>query len=120
MNLCQRFHERLHGWIQWQHRLGLLDEWLQCMGLATMPHLIKQVTEPADGRVFVCGSRLCQSARVGLGADVLGDLRDAVNSRFLVKVACTVEQRQFDAGNVGESGVALHLAHQVGRIDLRE
>ena len=90
------------------------------MGLATMPHLIKQITEPSYRRIFVCGSRLCQRARIGFGADVLGDLRDSVNSSGLVKVAYAVEQRKFDAGYIGKSGVALHLAHQFGRIDLRE
>ena len=98
----------------------MLYERLQGTGLAVMARLIEQVAESAEGRVFIRRGRLGQLARDSLCANVPCDLRDTVYSGCLVKVAYAIEQRALDVGYVGESGVALHLAHNVGRIDLRE
>ena len=45
---------------------------------------------------------------------------DAVDAGRLVKVAGAVQQRQFDAGHLGEAGIALHLVELIGLVDARE
>jgi hypothetical protein len=71
----------------------LFDEGFQCPGLAYVAREIKQIAEPPHGRVLVGAGGLRELARVGLAADVFGDLRDAIDAARLVKVAGAVQQR---------------------------
>src|ERR1700730_9736190 len=81
---------------------------------------IEQITEPAHGRVLVRHSGTRECARLGVDADVLDDLGDAVDAGRLVEVSDAVEQRQFDTGHFGVAGIALYLTQHAGLIDTCE
>lgn len=78
------------------------------------------VPQPAHRRVFIGSGRFGKHTRLGLGSNVLGDLRNAVDAGGLVEVACAIQQRQLDAGHLGKTGITFHPVELIGLIELCE
>ena len=72
--------------------------------LLDVARLFEQVAQAAHRGAFVVRGGPGQLARIGACAEVLGDLRHAVEATGPMHVAHAVEQRQLDAGHDGEAG----------------
>src|SRR5690606_30313555 len=100
--------------------LRLLDERSQCLALRQVSRTLQKVAEATHRGVFIVGCDRRQHVRSGLPAEILGDLREAVDARGLMEVARTVEQRQLEARDFGKARLTLERAEPVGPVDLTE
>ena len=57
-------------------------------------------------------------ARIRFATDVLGNLRDTVDTTGFVKVTRTVEQRQLDTRHLRKTFIALHLIESSWQVDV--
>ena len=64
-----------------------------------MAREFEQIAKTAHYRAFVNWRESGETSRIGLFADVLGNLGNTIDAACIVRVAGAVEQRQFNPGN---------------------
>ena len=85
-----------------------------------MPEVLEQIAEAPRGGVLVEGGGAGELPGIGVRAEVMDDLRRAVETGGLMEVANDVEQDELDARHLGKSCVGLQLAEPRSLVDRGE
>src|SRR5438445_5614510 len=81
---------------------------------------VQAVAETLSGRVLVSGCHLYEDARNGLAAEVMDDLRRAVQAGCLMEVPHGIQEDELDARDLYESSLGLQLTQPCGLIGFGE
>src|SRR5581483_342077 len=96
-------------WVERLQGFRFAGERLQRLCLTRVSGKLEQIAEPPNGRVLVNLGELGQLARVGFAAQVLRNLRHAVDACRAMEVARAVQKSKLDARHLCEAGLAFHL-----------